>query len=207
VSSADAESPAAAEQARLRRRGIRLEYATIGWNVAEAAIAIGLGVAAGSIALVAFGLDSVIEVFASGVVVWHERHPDVPEERTRRALRLIGAAFFALGVFLVIAAAARLAAGATPDESPLGIAYLALTVVVMFALARLKHATGEALQSRPLLAEAHVSYLDSALAAGVLSSLVLFAAWEWWWADPLAAIAVAVFAFVEGREAWSGEVV
>jgi divalent metal cation (Fe/Co/Zn/Cd) transporter len=195
------------EQAHLRRRGIRLEFATIAWNVAEAAITIGLGVAAGSIALVAFGLDSIIEVFASGVVVWHERHPNVPLEKTRRALRLIGAAFFLLGVFLVIAAVARLAAGTTPDESPLGIAYLALTVVVMFSLARLKHATGEALQSRPLLAEAHVTYLDSALAGGVLTALVVFALWGWWWADPLAAIVVAVFAFVEGREAWRGDVV
>jgi divalent metal cation (Fe/Co/Zn/Cd) transporter len=195
------------EQAHLRRRGIRLEFATIAWNVAEAAITIGLGVAAGSIALVAFGLDSIIEVFASGVVVWHERHPHFPEERTRRALRLIGAAFFLLGVFLVLSSLARLAAGTTPDESPLGIAYLALTVVVMFSLARLKHATGEALQSRPLLAEAHVTYLDSALAGGVLTALVVFALWGWWWADPLAAIVVAVFAFVEGREAWRGEVV
>ena len=195
------------EQAHLRRRGIRLEYATIGWNVAEAAITIGLGVAAGSIALVAFGLDSIIEVFASGVVVWHERHPNVPLEKTRRALRLIGAAFFLLGIFLVIAAIARLIAGTTPDESPFGISYLALTVVVMFSLARLKHATGEALQSRPLLAEAHVTYLDSALAAGVLAALVVFALWGWWWADPLAAIVVAVFAFAEGREAWRGDVV
>lgn len=199
--------PTKSEQARLRRRGIRLEFATIAWNVAEAAITIGLGVVAGSIALVAFGLDSIIEVFASGVVVWHERHPELPEERTRRALRLIGAAFFVLGFFLVLSSLARLAAGTTPDESPLGIAYLALTVVVMFSLARLKHATGEALQSRPLLAEAHVTYLDSALAAGVLAALVVFALWGWWWADPFAAIVVAVFAFVEGREAWRGDVV
>jgi divalent metal cation (Fe/Co/Zn/Cd) transporter len=200
-------SPIAAEQARLRHRGIRLEYATIGWNVVESAITIGLGVAAGSIALVAFGLDSIIEVFASGVVVWHERHPNAPLRRTRQALRLIGAAFFLLGTFLVVAAIARLIAGTTPEESPIGIAYLALTVVVMFTLGRLKHVTGEALQSSPLLAESHVSYLDAALAAGVLSSLVLFAVWGWWWADPLAAIVVAVFAFVEGREAWSGEIV
>ncbi len=193
------------ERTRLRRRGLRLEYATIAWNVAEAVVTITLGVAAGSIALVAFGLDSIIEVFASGVVVWHELRPDVPRERTNHALRLIAIAFFTLAAFLAVAAIARLVAGTVPDESPLGIAYLALTVAVMFTLARLKSATGTALGSRPLQAEARVTYLDAALAGGILVALVLFAAFEWWWADPLAALVVAAFAVSEGRQAWRGE--
>ena len=184
----------------LRQRGLRLEYATIAWNVTEAVVAVTLGIAAESIALVAFGLDSVIEVFASGVVVWHELHPQ--RHRTRRALYLIGATFMALAAFLAVAAIARLDAGTAPDESPLGIAYLAITVVVMFWLARAKAATGRALDSEPLVAEAGVSYLDAALATGVLASLVLFAAFQWWWVDAVAALVVAVAALSEGRESF-----
>ncbi|MDH3730061.1 MAG: cation transporter [Acidimicrobiia bacterium] len=189
---------------RLRRRGLRLEYATIAWNVAEAFITIALGIAAGSIALIAFGLDSIIEVFASGVVVWHELRSESPGERTTKALRLIGVAFFTLAAFLVVVAAARLISGVVPNESPIGIAYLALTVVVMYTLARMKGSTGRALDSRPLQAEARVTYLDAALAGGILLALVLFAAFEWWWADPLAALVVAGVAISEGREAWQG---
>jgi divalent metal cation (Fe/Co/Zn/Cd) transporter len=190
---------------RLRQRGLRLEYATIAWNVAEAGITISLGIYAGSIALIAFGLDSIIEVFASGVVVWHEFHSGASRQRTRRALRLIAVAFFALAAFLSIAAVARLVGGAVPDESPLGIAYLAVTVIVMYALARTKRVTGEALGSRPLQAEARVTYLDAALAGGILLALVAFSTLEWWWADPLAALVVAGAAVLEGREAWEGE--
>jgi len=190
---------------RLRRRGLRLEYATIAWNVIESGITIGLGIYADSIALVAFGLDSIIEVFASGVVVWHEIRIEDPGDRTTRALRLIGAAFFTLAAFLTIVAVARLVGGVVPDESPLGIAYLGLTVIVMLTLARLKQTTGDALESRPLQAEARVTYLDAALAAGILVALVLFALVGWWWADPIAALAVAAIAAHEGREAWEGE--
>lgn len=190
---------------RLRRRGLRLEYATIAWNVVEGFFTIGLGIFAGSIALVAFGLDSIIEVFASSVVVWHEQRSDSPPERTARALRLIAIAFFTLAAFLTVIAVIRLVGGAIPDESPIGIAYLTLTVIVMFTLARMKRSTGKALDSRPLLAEARVTYLDAALAGGIMIALVLFAAFEWWWADPLAALVVAGFAVSEGLEAWDGE--
>jgi divalent metal cation (Fe/Co/Zn/Cd) transporter len=195
----------AGDTEHLRRRGLRLEYATIAWNIVEAGITISLGVFAGSIALVAFGLDSIIEVFASGVVVWHEFRSGASGHRTRRALRLIAIAFYALAAFLVIAAVARLVGGAVPDESPLGIAYLAITVAVMYSLARMKQTTGEALGSRPLQAEARVTFLDAALAGGILLALVAFAAFGWWWADPLAALVVAGFAALEGREAWEGE--
>ena len=184
----------------LRRRGLRLEYTTIAWNVAEAVITIALGMSAGSIALVAFGLDSIVEVFASSVVVWHESHPG--GHRTPRALRLIGGAFVALAAFLTVGAVARLLAGTVPDESPLAIAYLAITVVVMLSLAMAKATTGRDLGSEPLMAEAKVTYLDAALAAGVLVSLVLFAVFEWWWVDGAAALVVAVVALSEGREAF-----
>jgi divalent metal cation (Fe/Co/Zn/Cd) transporter len=179
-------------------------WATIIWNIFEVFITIGLGVAAGSIALIAFGTDSVVEVFASLVVVWHSRDLLVMEEsdRTRRSLRLIAVAFIVLGIVLAVGAVVRLIDGAVPDESPLGIIYLAITALVMLSLAVLKQRTGRELGSQPLLAEAHITYLDAALATSVLLSLVLNAALDWWWADPVAALAVAVIALREGREHW-----
>jgi divalent metal cation (Fe/Co/Zn/Cd) transporter len=200
-----APSPApldAGERDRLVRRGLRLEYATIAWNVGEAVLTIWLGIAAGSIALVAFGTDSIIEVFASSVVIWHARTPDHSDGRTPLALRLIAVAFFALGAALLVGATVRLASGVVPDESPLGIAYLAATVIVMLGLAILKAATGRRLQSKPLLAEARVTYLDAGLAATVLVSLVLNSLFGWWWADPVGAMVVALVAIDEGRENW-----
>ena len=186
----------------LRTRGLRLVWATIVWNLFEVFVTIGLGVAAGSIALVAFGTDSMVEVFASLVVVWHSRDLLVMEEsaRTRRSLMLIAGAFVALGVLLTIGALLRLVAGAVPDESPLGIAYLAITALVMLALAVLKHRTGKQLGSEPLIAEARITYLDAVLALSVLMSLVLNAAFGWWWADPAAALGVAAIALREGWE-------
>ena len=179
-------------------------WATIVWNVLEVFVAIGLGLAAGSIALVAFGTDSMVEVFASLVVVWHSRDLLVMEEthRTRRSLRLIAVAFIVLGVVLAVGAAIRLVDGTVPDESPAGIIYLAATAVVMLTLAIFKQRTATALGSDPLGAEAHVTYLDSFLATSVLLALVLNAALDWWWTDPLAALAVAAIAFLEGREHW-----
>ena len=179
-------------------------WATIIWNIFEVFITIGLGVAAGSIALIAFGTDSVIEVFASLVVVWHSRDLLVMEEsdRTRRSLQLIAVAFIVLGVVLAVGAVFRLIDGAVPDESPLGIIYLAFTALVMLTLAVLKQRTGSELGSQPLQAEAHITYLDAALATSVLLSLVVNAALDWWWADPVAALAVAVIALREGREHW-----
>jgi divalent metal cation (Fe/Co/Zn/Cd) transporter len=191
----------------LRRRGVRLEYATIAWNVVEVFITIGLGLAAGSLALVAFGLDSIIEVVASSVVVWHERHPDAGSDaaRTSRAHRLIGAAFFALAAFLAVLAIQRLLTGATPDESPLGIVYLAATVVVMFSLAVAKHRVADRLGSTPLRAEAAMTYLDALLAGTVLLALVAVATVGWGWVDAVAALIVAALAFREGWENWEGD--
>ncbi|MEE9227928.1 MAG: cation transporter [Acidimicrobiia bacterium] len=190
-------------RASLRRRGLQLVWLTIAWNVVEVFVTIGLGVAAGSIALIAFGTDSMIEVFASLVVVWHTSDLNAEIRRTRRSLQLIAAAFLILGLVLVVGAVVRLLAGTVPGDSPVGIAYLAVTAVVMLRLAILKRRTGTALESEPLLAEAHVTFLDSALAVGVLAALALNSAFGWWWADPMAALAVALLAFLEAREHWS----
>ncbi len=187
--------------AALERRGLRLEYATIGWNGIEMLIAIGLGVAARSLALVAFGLDTMIELFASGVVVWHLRHPDrTSEPVTARALRLVSRAFFVLAAVVTAGAVWALATQAAPDESPLGILYLAITVFVMLGLGIAKATTGRRLGSEPLSAEARMSAIDAALAAGVLLGLLANVLFGWWWADPLAALLVAGAAVREGIE-------
>ena len=196
--------PAGSDPEQLRQRGLRLVWITIVWNVFEVFITIGLGVAAGSIALVAFGMDSMVEVFASLVVVWHSRDLLVMEEddRTRRSLKLIAVAFITLGLILAVGAVLRMVEGTVPDESPFGIAYLAVTAVVMLSLAVLKLRTGRELGSDPLNAEAHITFLDALLATSVLLSLVLNALAGWWWADPAAALAVSVIALREGIEHW-----
>lgn len=188
------------------RRGLRLEYVTIGWNTVEAAVTLVLGAMAQSWALIAFGLDSLIELFASGVVVWHMRDEVAARHaaRTQRALRLVAFSFFTLGVFLGVVSVRNLVIGNRPDETPLGIAYIALTAVVMFFLAKRKGEVAKDIGAGPLSAEAHLSLLDGFLASAVLVALVLNAALGWWWADPLAALAVAGFAFAEGWEHWEG---
>jgi divalent metal cation (Fe/Co/Zn/Cd) transporter len=192
-----------AERDRLQRLGLRLEWGTIAWNLGEAVITVTLGVIAGSIALIAFGLDSLIEVFASAVVVWHVRDlDDLDPTRNRTALRLISIAFWALGVALMTGAIIRLVSAARPEDSPWGIAYTALAAAVMFGLAYAKRRVADRLDNAPLRAEAGITFLDGILASGIMLALVLNAAFGWWWADPLAAIAVALVAFNEGREHW-----
>jgi divalent metal cation (Fe/Co/Zn/Cd) transporter len=186
---------------KLEQRGLRLEYATIAWNAIEMVIAIGLGIAARSLALVAFGLDTMVELFASGVVVWHLHHHGRDRDRiTARALRLVAAAFFVLAAVVAAGAAWALATRSAPDESPLGIAYLALTAVVMLSLGAAKRTTGDRLGSEPLAAEARMSIIDAALAAGVLLGLAANAWFGWWWADPIGAVLVGVVAAREGLE-------
>ncbi len=189
-------------RAELQRRGLLLEYATIAWNVGEAFLTIGLGIAAGSLALVGFGTDSVIEVFASSVVVWHLRpgHEVDHPERTRRALMLVAGAFAMLAVVLAVVSARDIVIGRRAGESPLGIAYLAVTAVVMFGLAIAKRRTAAVLDSAPLRSEASMTFLDGILSTATLSGLALNAALGWWWADPAAALIVAIAAAGEARE-------
>jgi divalent metal cation (Fe/Co/Zn/Cd) transporter len=186
---------------RLQRRALRLEWATNAWNLMEVVVTVGLGVAAGSLALVAFGLSSMIEVFASSVVIWHLRKGQDPSPtRTRLAFRLIAGAFFALAAFLFVTSVRSLVLGLRPDESPLGIAYLALTAVVMFTLAAVKRRTGRAMGSGPLEAEAAMTFLDGLLCIGILTALAANIVAGWWWADALAALGIGVFAVREGAE-------
>ena len=181
---------------------MRLEYATIAWNVGEAILTISLGVTAGSLALIGFGTDSVIEVFASSVVVWHIRpgHGTDSAPRTRRALRLVATAFLALALVLALASIRDLISGRRADESVPGIVYLGVTAVVMFGLAIAKRRTAALLDSAPLRSEAAMTFLDGILSTLTLIGLALNAALGWAWADPAAALVVAFAAANEGRE-------
>lgn len=186
----------------LRRRGLLLEYATISWNAVEAVVAVWAGLAANSIALIGFGLDSLIEIFAAGVVVWEFR--GVAEERTDRALRLIAISFFVLAGYVVVEAGRDLIAGSEAEQSLPGVILAAVSLLVMPLLAFVKRRTGSALNSRTLLADATETLLCSYLSAILLVGLLLNATVGWWWADPLAALGIAYLALREGVEAWRG---
>jgi divalent metal cation (Fe/Co/Zn/Cd) transporter len=199
----DRTPPASADQPALRRRALRLEYATIVWNALEGVVTIAAGIAAGSVALVAFGLDSAVEVFASAVVVWEiqGRHSD----RERRALQLIGGGYLVVAVYVAFEAITALLAGHHPDASPVGVAFLAATVVAMVGLGWAKGDVGRRLGSETVLADSRFSYIDGGLAAAVLLGLVLTAVLGWWWADSVLALIVSAIAAREGLEALRGE--
>ena len=170
------------------------------WNSGEVMVTVILGVLARSLALIAFGLDAVVEVFASLVVVWHVGA--VIDGATRRALRLVAVAFAALAAILAFGATIALVSGHEADSSPIGIAYLAATAIVMFGLAVAKRRTARGLGSEPLAAEASLTMLDAALATSILLALAVNTAVGWWWADPVATFLVAAVAANEAREHW-----
>jgi divalent metal cation (Fe/Co/Zn/Cd) transporter len=186
---------------QLRRRALRLEWATIAWNGVEFAVTVTLGVMSRSLALVAFGLDTLVELFASVVVVWHLRGEDEPARR-RRALRLVAAAFAAVAAALTVAAIRALVVGHEADESIPGIVYIALAVVAMLWLGLAKRRVAAAMGDDVVASEAVMSILDGVLALSVLTGLLLNAMAGWWWADPAATLVVAGFAFNEARESF-----
>ena len=181
----------------LLRRGRMLEVITLGWNVAGIVILAIAALGARSVALAGFGLDSLIEIGASTVVLWELS--GTGEDRQRRALRLIGGAFVALAAYLTVQSGLVLAAGYRPGHSMLGIAWTAVTAAAMFALAAGKARTGKALGNPVLTTEGHVTLVDGILATAVLAGLILNAAAGLWWADPLAALVIVVYALREAR--------
>ena len=185
---------------RFRRRGLRLEYATLGWNVVGSVLVLLAAAAARSVALAGFGLDSLIEIVASLVVVWQLQEMQAVE-RVRRALRIIGVAFLVLAFYIAVQSIFVLAAEARPHRSLVGIVWLALNAAAMFALAAGKRATGRALGNRVLETEARVTVIDGLLATAVLAGLLLNAAVGWWWADPAAAFLIVYYGVREGRHA------
>lgn len=193
-------APGAPVPTNAMRAAIRLEHATVVWNAGEVFVTIGIGVAAGSLALVAFGLDSLIEIFASLVVLWQLRaNGDV---RTSRAMALVALAFLGLAAFLIAGSVQALVARDQPDSSPLGIAYMAIAAVAMFGLAWRKRQISTSLASHPLATEARMTLLDGVLASTVLCALLANTAFDAWWADALAAAVVALAALREAVDAW-----
>ena len=186
------------DRANLVRRGFALEWATLGWNVAAVIILAVAAVSAQSVALAGFGLDSLIEIGASLVVIWELSGTGA--ERQHRALRVIGWAFAVLAVYLLVQSTVVLAAGYHPRHSVLGIIWTAVTAVAMFALAAGKARTGAALGNPVLKTEGRVTMIDGILAVAVLLGLTLNAAAGWWWADPAAGYVLVYYAAREGRE-------
>ena len=189
-------------RARLLRRGFVLEYVTLGWNVVGIVVLAVAAVAARSVALAGFGLDSLIEIGASTVVIWELS--GTGEDRQRRGLRLIGYAFTALALYLLIQSTIVLAAGYHPRHSAAGIVWTAVTAAVMFALAAGKARTGRALDNPVLRTEGRVTMIDGILAVAVLAGLVLNAVAGWWWADPAAGYVLVYYAAREVREIFFG---
>ncbi len=185
-------------RARLLKRGRTLEAVTLGWNVVGVLVLAYVALQARSVALAGFGLDSLIEIGASTVVLWELAGVD--KGRQHRAMRLIGWAFVALAAYLAIQSTVVLVVGFRPHHSPLGIEWTAVTALVMFALAAGKARTGSALGNPVLRAEGRITMIDGILATAVLAGLVLNATLGWWWADPLAGYVLLYYAVREARE-------
>lgn len=188
----------------LRRRVRLIVATTIGYNVVEAVIAITAGASASSAALVAFGLDSVVEVVSAAAIAWQFAGRD-HEARERTALRVVAFSFFALAAYVGFEAIRALAGGSDADHSTVGIVLAAVSLAVMPALSFLERRTGRELGSAAVVADSKQTLICSYLSAVLLAGLVLNSALGWWWADPLAALVIAGFAVREGIEAWQGD--
>lgn len=195
----------------LARRAVRLEQATIAYNVVEGIIAVAAGLAAGLVSLVGFGIDSGIEVAAAGVVL-HRLYAelggdDVDEAKEQRALRFIALTFFALAGYVTFEGIMRIVGDETPDTSAVGVALTGASIIVMPVLARAKRRAGHALGSKLVVADAAETRLCAWLSVSTFVGLAAFSVFGWTWLDAGAGFIIAGFAIMEGREAWQGELV
>ncbi|SEC92485.1 Cation efflux family protein [Nocardioides exalbidus] len=193
-----------ADRRRLGRRAQLLAGASVAYNVVEAAIAVTAGLAAGSVALVGFGLDSVVEVSSGLVILWQFRH-HLPETRERQALRLMALSFFALAAYVSFESVRALLGDHDPDSSRVGIGLAIASLVVMPFLSWAQRRTGRALGSNAVVADSTQTLLCTYLSAVLLVGLVLNATLGWSWADPIAGLVIAAVAVREGLAAWRGE--
>jgi divalent metal cation (Fe/Co/Zn/Cd) transporter len=188
-------APSPASSLVLLRRGRILEWVTLAWNILGVVVLAVLAITASSIALAGFGLDSLIEIGASGVVLWELS--GTGEQRQRLALRLIGVAFLALATYLLVQSGIALVTQHHAGQSPGGIAWTALTAAIMFVLAAGKARTARALDNPVLATEGKVTFIDGLLAVAVLIGLALNLALGWWWADPVAGLVIVFYAVRE----------
>lgn len=200
-------TPTADRRAVLVGRVRMLVGATIAYNIVEAALALAAGAAADSSALLGFGLDSVVEVSSAAAVAWQfsARDPAVRDAREQRTLRIIACAFYALAVVVTTEAARALLSGQAAQHSRLGIGLAAVSVVVMPVLSLAQRRTGRQLGSASAVADSSQTMLCTYLSAVLLLGLLANAALGWGWADPVAALVIAVVALREGRQAWRGD--
>jgi len=183
----------------LLQRGLRLEYFTLAWNVVGIFITAFAAFKAHSVAIGGFGLDSLIEIGASTVVIWELKST---KEATRgKALRLIGVSFYIIATYILLQVAYLLVHGSHPGVSMLGIAWTAVTFVTMLLLANAKRITGKQLNNPVLITEGKVTLIDAYLAGSVLIGLVLNATLQWWWADLASALVIVYYGLKEGRAA------
>lgn len=193
-------APTDSSQETLRRRGLRLAWFIVVWDIIEGAVAVTAGVLAGSIALVAFGLDSAIEVFAALVVIGqlHGR------TSYGTALKLIAVSFFVLATYVTTKSIIDLVSRNQAEGSWIGIGLNCVALVVMVPVAIAQRRTGEALQNQVLVAQSKETWISNYLSISVLIGLGANALLGWWWADPVAALVISAVAVREGREAWRG---
>jgi len=199
--------------ARQLRAGVTVEWLTIAWMVIEAAVSLSAGIMAGSIALVAFGVDSLIELVSAGVLLWRlileRRDPTVDAERVERAertaSRVVGWSLLALAAYVVLHSLYNLWTGAIPDSSVAGVALATAALVVMPLLVRAKLRVAASINSAALKGDAMCGVVCAYMAATLLVGLGLRAVFGWWWADPVAALGLVYFIVREGREALTAE--
>lgn len=200
------EQPAlsAFRRAQLARRAQLLAGASVSYNAIEAVIAVAAGTAASSIALVGFGLDSLVEM-SSGLIILWQFHRKMPETRERAALRAIAVAFFALAAYVTFESTRSLLTGDGGQTSRVGIIIATLSLLIMPALSLAQRRTGRQLGSPTVVADSKQTLLCTYLSAVLLVGLLLNATLGWWWADPIVGLVIAALALHEGREAWRGE--
>jgi len=197
--------PTAEERKRLGRRAQLLAGASVTYNVIEAIIAISAGIAAGSVALVGFGLDSVVEVSSGLIILWQFRHR-LPESREQQALRLMAFSFFGLAAYVTFESVRALSfSSGDPEASPVGIGLAIASLIIMPFLSWAQRRTGRALGSNAVVADSTQTLLCTYLSAVLLTGLVLNATLGWGWADPIAGLIIAAVAVREGIQAWKGE--
>jgi divalent metal cation (Fe/Co/Zn/Cd) transporter len=198
-------------RASLIRRGLLLEYLTVGWNLVEGVVAMAAALASGSVALLGFGLDSFVESSSGGVLIWRLRGEregmdhEAIERLERRAQRLVAFSLYGLAAFVAVRAAIALVAQERPETSTIGIVVTSLSIGVMWWLARAKRRTAVALGSRAMESDAFQTTACWWLSVVTLAGIGLNALFGWWWADPVAALGMTYFLIREGRDSWRGD--
>lgn len=190
------------------KKAVWLEFFTIAWNSVEAVVGLVAGIMAGSVALVGFALDSLVEGSSGAILLWRlkaEQRGASVEAIERKAVRMIALAFVALAVYVGARAVASLVTGSLPEESPTGIVLAVVSLFVMPVLARRKRVLAQQLDSRALAADSTQTTVCTYLSGLLLVGLIAHAAFGWWWADPVAALGIAGFAAKEGRKLWVTE--